>query len=102
MTILTSDNFEQEVLQAKGLCVADFWASWCGPCAMLSPVVDELAGEMTNVKFCKCNVDDERELAIEYGVESIPTLLCFKDGAVVGRLVGYRDKERLQKELMAL
>ena len=76
MTILTSENFDREVLNSDKPVVVDFWATWCGPCMMLSPIMEELDGEMPDVKFCKLNVDDERDLAIEYGVQSIPMLLC--------------------------
>ena len=102
MTTLTLDNFEQEVMQAKTPVVVDFWASWCGPCMMLAPVMEELDGELPQIKFCKVNVDDERDLAMEFQIDSIPTLLCVKAGHVVRRLVGYRDKDALKKELEAL
>ena len=102
MTTLTLDNFEQEVMQAKTPVVVDFWASWCGPCMMLAPVMEELDGELPQIKFCKVNVDDERDLAMEFQIDSIPTLLCVKNGHVVKRLVGYREKDALKKELEAL
>ena len=102
MTTLTLDNFEPEVMQAKTPVVVDFWASWCGPCMMLAPVMEELDGELPQIKFCKVNVDDERDLAMEFQIDSIPTLLCVKDGHVVRRLVGYREKDALKKELEAL
>ena len=88
MTVITKDNFSTEVLQADKLVVMDFWASWCGPCMMLKPIFEELSGELPQVKFCKLDVDEERELAIEYGIESIPTLLFFKNGKVVHKLIG--------------
>lgn len=99
MTILTKENFDAEVLASEKPVVVDFWASWCGPCMMLKPIFEELSGEMPNVKFCKADVDDERELAIEYGVQSIPTLLVFKGGELAATLVGYRDKQTLRAEL---
>ena len=102
MTTLTLDNFEQEVMQAKTPVVVDFWASWCGPCMMLAPVMEELDGELPQIKFCKVNVDDERDLAMEFQIDSIPTLLCVKNGHVVKRLVGYREKDALKKELESL
>ena len=102
MTIVTLDNFDKEVMQAQTPVVVDFWASWCGPCMMLAPVMEELDGELPQIKFCKVNVDDERDLAMEFQIDSIPTLLCVKDGHVVRRLVGYREKDALKKELEAL
>ena len=101
MTILTKDNFDKEVLSAEQLTVVDFWASWCGPCMMPKPIFEELSGEMPEVKFCKADVDEERDLAIEYGVESIPTLLFFKGGELVDTLVGYRDKASLREAIEA-
>ena len=94
MTTLTLDNFEQEVMQAKTPVVVDFWASWCGPCMMLAPVMEELDGELPQIKFCKVNVDDERDLAMEFQIDSIPTLLCVKGGKAVKRLVGFRTRSR--------
>ena len=102
MTIVTLDNFDKEVMQSQTPVVVDFWASWCGPCMMLAPVMEELDGELPQIKFCKVNVDDERDLAMEFQIDSIPTLLCVKDGHVVRRLVGYREKDALKKELEAL
>ena len=101
MTVITKDNFNTEVLQADKLVVMDFWASWCGPCMMLKPIFEELSGELPKVKFCKLDVDEERELAIEYGIESIPTLLFFKNGKVVHKLIGLRGKDELHAEIEA-
>ena len=89
---ITKENFEQEVLQSAKPVLLDFWASWCGPCRMLSPVVDELAEERTDVKVGKVNVDEQPELAGQFGVMSIPTLLVFEQGKLVRQAVGARPK----------
>ena len=98
MTILTSENFDREVLNSDKPLVVDFWATWCGPCMMLSPIMEELDGEMPDVKFCKLNVDDERDLAIEYGVQSIPMLLFVKNGEIAGAHRGGTMKVRLNED----
>ena len=98
---LTKDNFAQEVLRSEKPVLVDFWASWCGPCMALAPTVDEVAEEQTAVTVGKVNVDDEPELARQYRILSIPTLVLFKDGEPVRRAVGGRSKEELL-ELMGL
>ena len=100
MTILTSENFDREVLNSDKPVVVDFWATWCGPCRMLAPVIEEIANEYAGkVKVGKVNVDDERELALEYGVSSIPTVMVFQNGEVKETSVGYRPKEEIEQLL---
>lgn len=87
---LTEANFEQEIKEGKVL--VDFWAAWCGPCQMLSPIVEEVAEEEEDLKVGKVNVDEQPALAMRFGIASIPTLLLFKDGELVNKSVGYMDK----------
>lgn len=89
---ITKDNFQAEVLDAKGTVLVDFWASWCGPCKMIGPIIDQIADERTDVKVCKINVDDEPELAAKFRVMSIPTLIVFKDGQVATQSMGAKPK----------
>ena len=92
---ITQQNFQEEVLNAGLPVLVDFWAPWCGPCRMLSPVVDEIAEEREDVKVGKVNVDDEPALAEQFGVSSIPTLLVFQNGKLVQSSVGVRPKEEI-------
>ena len=92
---LTIDNFDQEVLNSDKPVLIDFWAPWCGPCQMVLPIIAELAEELTDVKVCKVNVDENIELAQKFRVMSIPTLLIVKNGDVVKREVGAKSKEEI-------
>lgn len=92
---ITTAAFSEEVLQSDIPVLVDFWASWCGPCKMLSPIVDALSNEVTNVKICKVNVDEEPGLAQKYRVMSIPTLMVFQNGEPVKTSVGLVSKEKI-------
>ena len=94
---LSKDNFNEEVLESKAPVMVDFWATWCGPCQTMGPVVDELAQELTDVKVGKVNVDEQMALAREYKVMSIPTFLVFKDGKVAERTLGVQEKSELEQ-----
>lgn len=98
---ITKENFEQEVLGSERPVLVDFWASWCGPCRMVLPIVEELADEYPQYKVGKINVDEETELASRFGVMSIPMLLVFREGKVVSQAVGARSKEELLAMLEA-
>ena len=96
---VTADNFEQEVLKTEGIVMVDFWAAWCGPCKMLSPIVDQIAEEHPEIKVCKVNIDQEPSLAIDYKVMSIPTLLVFKNGEKVNMSIGVQLKSDIEAML---
>lgn len=94
---ISTDNFKKEVLEESKTVVIDFYADWCGPCKMLSPVVEAVANEKENTKFVKINVDEAQELAVQYNIMSIPTLVVIKEGKEVNRTVGFIDKSELLK-----
>lgn len=92
---ITEQNFEKEVIDSEIPVLLDFWASWCGPCRMLSPVVEEIGNEYMNVKVGKVNVDEQSELAQKFGIMSIPTLMVFKNGQNIDTKVGVRPKSEI-------
>jgi len=94
MINLTKENFKSEVLENTGKILIDFWAPWCGPCQMLTPIMEELSTEMSSVvKIAKVNVDEQPELSSQYGVSSIPMVLLFNKGQIVDTLIGFRQKQ---------
>lgn len=97
---VTDGNFDQEVIKSALPTLVDFWAPWCGPCRMVSPIVEELAGEYAGkVNFVKVNTDENPTTATRYGIRSIPTLLVFKGGAPVGQIIGFRPKSDIKRRL---
>lgn len=96
---LTASEFNSAVDVNDKLIVIDFWASWCGPCKMLSPIIDELSEEMSDISFYKVNVDNERELAARFGVSSIPTVVMIKNQKIVNQFIGYMDKDSVRARI---
>ena len=97
VTVLDKDNFKNEVLKADKPVLVDFWATWCGPCRMMAPVVEKIAEEHPELKVCKVDIDENPELAQLFNVMSSPTLAAFKDGQLIGTAVGYQPKENVLK-----
>lgn len=98
---VSASDFEEEVLKEKGVVVVDFWATWCGPCKMIAPIVEELDEEMLNVKFIKVDVDKNPQIANQYKIVSIPTLKIFKDGKLINTLIGFKTKDALKIDVEA-
>lgn len=98
---LNNGNFEEEVIKSEMPVLVDFWAAWCGPCQMLAPTIDELAAELTEVKVCKVNVDENPELASRYKIMTIPSLLVFRNGEVVNRSIGVKSKKEIKEFIEA-
>ena len=92
---VTKENFQQEVLGSDRPVILDFWATWCGPCRMIAPTLERIAEEREDIKVCKVDVDEQRELALQFGIQSIPTLLIFENGAVKNQSVGVVSKDRI-------
>ena len=98
---ITKSSFDHEVIRSEQKVLLDFWAPWCGPCRMVSPILDEIAAERPDIKVCKINVDEEMDLATQFGITSIPTLVVIKEGKPVATAVGYRPKADIEKLLDA-
>lgn len=100
VTAVNKENFEEKVMRAKKPVLLDLWAEWCGPCRMLSPIVEEISQEHPEIEVYKVNVDEEMELAMKFRATAIPMLVLVKDGQVAGTSVGYRSKEEIVAELL--
>ena len=94
---LTKDSYHNEVMETEKVVVIDFWATWCGPCKMMAPVIEKVAKDYPDVKVCKVNVDEEPELSNAFKIVSIPTIVVIKNGEIIDSVVGYRPKEDIEK-----
>lgn len=94
---VNKSNFNKEVKESKGIVLVDFYADWCGPCMMLTPILEELSNKYKDIKICKVNIDEEMELAMEYGVMSIPNVFFFKDGKTVNSFLGFRPLTEIEE-----
>ena len=97
--LVNKNNFQKEVLESDSPVLIDFWASWCGPCKAISPIIDEISEKHPEIKVCKINIDEEQELATQFDIMSVPTLLVIKDGKVINQSVGLKSKNQIFKML---